>query len=370
MVSTLAEDRARLADIDAEISLLQSSLSALRKQRAQVQKRLDARRYPVLTLPTEITSEIFLHTLPVYPDYPPLLGLDSPTLLAQICRSWREIAVGTPELWGTISFDYSELPFAQRLYLCQIWLARSRSYPLIIRCGSFADSYGTQVLDVIIPHRARWECLDIAPFSSDLAIIEGPMPALRRLDLTVHDNLYNVVTFSPAPLLRSVTLRATTPLKIAFPMGQLTSLRLHLAVRHEYVAILQQTCNLVYCQLGIVFDGGSDLLEHAIDLPCLESLSLFMMNSVTPMPRYLDDFIAPALTNLRLEESILEPDPIERLTSFISKSGCKLQEVCVTERTLMSTASYREAFPSIPQFSFDDDSDSESISTESSESLQ
>ncbi|KAJ6560151.1 hypothetical protein B0H19DRAFT_945240, partial [Mycena capillaripes] len=67
-----------------------------------VQERLNSFKYPVLTLPAEIISEIFVHFLPIYPSCPPLTGFLSPTLLTQICRKWRHIALTTPALWRAI----------------------------------------------------------------------------------------------------------------------------------------------------------------------------------------------------------------------------------------------------------------------------
>ncbi|KAJ7231501.1 hypothetical protein C8J57DRAFT_967491, partial [Mycena rebaudengoi] len=58
--------------------------------------------YPVLTLPTDITSEIFTHFLPTYPLCSLINGLLSPMLLGQICHQWRDIALGTPRLWSAI----------------------------------------------------------------------------------------------------------------------------------------------------------------------------------------------------------------------------------------------------------------------------
>ncbi|KAJ6554425.1 hypothetical protein B0H19DRAFT_868891, partial [Mycena capillaripes] len=53
--------------------------------------------YPILTLPTEITVEIFTHCLP---DEPCVPRTDTaPLLLGRICRTWREISLATPELW-------------------------------------------------------------------------------------------------------------------------------------------------------------------------------------------------------------------------------------------------------------------------------
>ncbi|KAJ7982993.1 hypothetical protein DFH06DRAFT_904033, partial [Mycena polygramma] len=61
-------------------------------------------------LPVEVNSEIFIHCLPSGPE-----GFDSikydrmkprsrnaPLLLLQICRTWRDIALGTPRLWSTV----------------------------------------------------------------------------------------------------------------------------------------------------------------------------------------------------------------------------------------------------------------------------
>ncbi|KAF8150381.1 hypothetical protein K438DRAFT_1865733 [Mycena galopus ATCC 62051] len=365
-MDSAAADRARLAEIDIEILSLECSLSSLRKQRAQVQERLDSCRYPVLTLPTEITSKVFSHFLPVYPACPPLIGPSSPTLLTQICRHWRQIAVATSELWRAISFadDWDDVLLEEELHICQIWLTRSRSYPLAIRDVSGQDP--ARVLEAIIPHRARWEYLYLH-HPSYLAHIQDPMPLLRHLHLTMYDELDDIVTFSSAPLLRSITLSASTPLKFAFPLGQLTSLALTYASRSEYTTILQQTCNLIHCELGVVFDYDLPL-EYGVKLLCLESLNFYDNDNfqVLGPKQYLDDFTVPALRSLRVPESFLRPKPIDRLSSFIANSGCKLLEVCVTGRTSISEASYCEAFPSIPQFSFDDDSDAASISTDSS----
>ncbi|KAJ7859511.1 hypothetical protein B0H14DRAFT_2239769, partial [Mycena olivaceomarginata] len=122
-----------LADLDAQILNLKRSLSGLRSQRHSVFEGISAYIYPVLTLPNEILTEIFVHFLPVYPECPPLTGIRSPNILAQICRQWREIALKTPALWRSISISYHPrfpLSFRGRVDLCNIWLTRSRCYPI------------------------------------------------------------------------------------------------------------------------------------------------------------------------------------------------------------------------------------------------
>ncbi|KAJ7917678.1 hypothetical protein B0H13DRAFT_2657737, partial [Mycena leptocephala] len=67
MLTNLDADRSRVADISAQILDLERSISALRIEKTQAQERLDSYKYPVLTLPNEIVSEIFIHFLPPYP---------------------------------------------------------------------------------------------------------------------------------------------------------------------------------------------------------------------------------------------------------------------------------------------------------------
>ncbi|KAJ7241858.1 hypothetical protein C8J57DRAFT_1019258, partial [Mycena rebaudengoi] len=89
----------RISELDARILDLEESLAAARYERENLQSRLDEYIYPVLTLPVDITSEIFIHFLPVYPSRPRYVDMLSPALLGQICRHWRDVAFGTPRLW-------------------------------------------------------------------------------------------------------------------------------------------------------------------------------------------------------------------------------------------------------------------------------
>jgi hypothetical protein len=126
MLPSLEAERARVADLEAQISHLERSLSALREEKFLAQERLNSYKYPVLTLPNEIVSEIFVHFLPDYPLLPPLTGLLSPTLLTHICRRWREIALGTPALWSAITSSYhGYIPLKQKAHLFDLWLKRS-----------------------------------------------------------------------------------------------------------------------------------------------------------------------------------------------------------------------------------------------------
>ncbi|KAJ7894011.1 hypothetical protein B0H13DRAFT_2339497 [Mycena leptocephala] len=84
--------------------------------------------------------------------------------------------------------------------------------------------------------------------------------------------------------------------------------------------ILRHTLNLVHCELaGIIgFRPNSDRV-----------------------PGFLDDLIVPLSAASTFQNESL------------AQSGCNLQEVCITSLHWVHEDSYRHAFSSIPEFSFD-----------------
>ncbi|KAJ7641191.1 hypothetical protein FB45DRAFT_737567, partial [Roridomyces roridus] len=127
-----AADRARVVVIDAKIHQLEQRIHALQTELESCQERLDTYKYPVLTLPNEIVSEIFMHFLPPYPTCPRLAGLGLPTSLTHICREWREIALATPKLWQAFCTVYTANK-AEQTRVMETWLDRSGSCPLSIQ---------------------------------------------------------------------------------------------------------------------------------------------------------------------------------------------------------------------------------------------
>ncbi|KAJ6464424.1 hypothetical protein C8R45DRAFT_1219908 [Mycena sanguinolenta] len=348
MLSALAMDRARVATLETQILDLENSISALRLEQAQVQSRLDAYKYPVLTLPTEIVTEIFIHVPPPYP-VPAVAETLSP---ACVCRKWRNIALAIPSLWRAINLTNNGTPLEQRAHICDLWLKRSRSCPLSIEFDARGDgdenAATSAVMALIAPHCPRLEHLKLVVSLDSLNAIESDsMPLLHHLNLEL-TGYGPEVSFGKLPSLRSAVLRKVVALSVLLPWAQLTSLVLDQVYLDECVPILQETSNLIHCELRLYSPAES---TTAATVPCLESLVLVPL-FIRYTADYLQFFITPALRRLIIPEQLLGHEPIRSLTDFISNSGAKLQEVHIASRSSVPKSSYREALQSVPRLSF------------------
>ncbi|KAF7369103.1 hypothetical protein MVEN_00237500 [Mycena venus] len=175
------------------------------------------------------------------------------------------------------------------------------------------------------------------------------MPLLRYLDLDILD--YSVPidaeTFGDVPLLRRVVLNDIAASEITLPWAQLTSLALNRVTLQECIPVLKQTPNLVHCELRLFYsedDDGADVIA----LPCLESLAFNDPGDVIhPATQYLNAFVVPSLCHLRIPERLLGPNPLDSLTLFMSKSGSKVQKLCIIGERVVPRYLYRKALPSL-----------------------
>ncbi|KAK6992119.1 F-box domain-containing protein [Favolaschia claudopus] len=359
ILANFVDDRARLVELESQIKVLQQALATLRLEESTIQERLDAYRYPVLTLPNEIVAEIFVHFLPRYPICPPPAGPDSPVLLTHICRLWREIACSTPQLWRAISLSSVEYRSLNPDY---IWLNIAGCCPLSIHMNEtheYAISEG-EFLTAFLPIRARCEYLQLQVeyHASALPTIEGKFPLLRHLDIELDHDAPREIQFLDAPMLRSVVFDGWAASWVTrLPWAQLTTLSLHQIAFESCVPILQTATNLLDCRLDMII-SEADFAFHApsIVLPCLRSLKVDADNS---MDGFLHSFILPALSSLTVCGELLGQDAVLSLRSFVARSGCHLQHLhitCITT-TILVEESYRLAFPSIRKMTFSVDPD-------------
>ncbi|KAJ6589330.1 hypothetical protein B0H19DRAFT_1303435 [Mycena capillaripes] len=180
-----------------------------------------------------------------------------------------------------------------------------------------------ELLEAILHQCARWEYVKLHILLSDLLPIEGSAPMLRQLEVQ------HLINFRFCDRPRFWDFPFPTSL---LPWSQVTSLILVGKTPSECTPILEQTINLVHCEL-ILFCGWPTP-QPDIHLPRLDSLILGPYSSDNgPVTDYLHSFVVPALRRLQIPEKFLAPDPMyamDKLGSFIPKSQCQLEELHIT----------------------------------------
>ncbi|KAJ7609945.1 hypothetical protein FB45DRAFT_1122635 [Roridomyces roridus] len=204
--------RTEIALLDQELHALRAQIALVRAKRDRAAELLQTLAYPVLSLPNEITSELFVQYLAVD-------ARRSPLPLTWVCRAWRDLAHRCCRLWST--FDSKFHPVDQLSF----WLRHSGGRPLDLILGGMsqaklADSYN---------YLAQWRTVQspsssLTPFFS----LRGPFPTLEKLHIPFGDELSTTPTFLDAPRLREVEVWVDENhhWRGVLPWGQLTTLHL------------------------------------------------------------------------------------------------------------------------------------------------
>ncbi|KAJ6516810.1 hypothetical protein C8R47DRAFT_405371 [Mycena vitilis] len=129
---TVEELQARITTLSTKIDVQKNVLRSLEKEKSLAQRQLNSVLDPVARLPLEISSEIFLQSLPPFPK----AGAEHvPMLLLNVCHAWTDIALSKPELWAGIQITFPCTPtFKDGVQTClnracnQLVTARCRSH--------------------------------------------------------------------------------------------------------------------------------------------------------------------------------------------------------------------------------------------------
>ncbi|KAJ7121025.1 hypothetical protein C8R44DRAFT_981894 [Mycena epipterygia] len=352
--SAQAATRDRISELDNQIESLQTSLAALLYERNQRQEELGAYAYPILTLPNEITSEIFTHFPPAFPARSTPMGPISPLLLSQICRQWRDVAVSTPSLWNAIQLNLDNPDrHQQQLRLLEAWLARSGNCPLSISLERSLDGREdistAAFVEAIVCHTPRWYDMNVQLPHEELHLIKGPMPLLRTLKFgpTTYssaddDDTSLVVPFGQAPNLKAAVLSVYfNPFIITLPWAQITTLEASL-FDTEAAEILHYAPNLQECRIWLYPSFESDSIAAIPPLVHLRSLHLF--NDDPDCCDAEDLFTAltlPSLQTITIFEPLLGRDPVNALSLLCP---AHIQRIEVVGACFTSEEDYSAAF--------------------------
>ncbi|KAF7325504.1 WD40 repeat-like protein [Mycena kentingensis (nom. inval.)] len=298
-----AADRARIAELDAEITALEAThaqlaqtLAARRRDRNAVRNRLDAYAYPILAIPNEILSEILLHCIPVYPKCPPLFGNHSPTKLTQVCGHWRRVAHSTPALWRAIDFlcrgwdgSHPGPSHTAILERAEAWLAASRALPVSLVLHGPAEFIRERLVSLLVASSGRWEYLALsltwATHAELRTLTTAPAPHVRAIDLRLMRGAMTPFRlFDQHPLeLRSVRIHvypsALADVHLFLPWPQLTHLYIEEVTVAVLAMVLPHTTQLTHLPNNLLSQSWlafflmlvrTDNVWFAPDTPCLQ----------------------------------------------------------------------------------------------------
>ncbi|KAJ7615333.1 hypothetical protein FB45DRAFT_1064284 [Roridomyces roridus] len=299
-----AKLRTDLAQIRAKIAALESQLVALREEERRVSTALDSIVYPILTLPLDITSEIFTH------------------YLDPVCSQWRSIALASPGLWPAL---HTGKPTGSSLInpvdILRSRLARVGGLPLWIDTLLHLASQSHAILPVLAPYFPQLLNLSLEveggfDFPCDPSSGEPvSLPSLTELDLRAVRWSHGRIVLPPAPHLREASLHELGLGEMSLPWNQLTTLTLHNQSMRRCRSILRETPNLT--KLHVTAHTDMEVLSNIVRLDRLRALTVngtYLLLSL----------VTPALESLEIQDFHFGASAVERM---IIRSSCTIRSL-------------------------------------------
>ncbi|KAF8218132.1 hypothetical protein K438DRAFT_1796358 [Mycena galopus ATCC 62051] len=294
------ELRQRLSELDSTISRHESIIEELKQQRADVVSQLEFVVYPVLTLPSEITAEIFKWC---YEGGLRLLPSVAPLLLTRICHDWRELALSTPALWDTIDeIEYND-PLEDEEFL-STWFSRAGTRPLSLGI-IYPDHLESAYLESIVRrHASQLQWLDVMTNSDILLDFDTipSFPLLRDLSLCsrIEDVGPQINVFRDAPSLRHLSIECLPPSALNLPWAQLTKTTLSFISLTECLRVLRLATSLREFRREALPEGEVD--ESLFRQPSVShsSLTTFSVTTSSGEEGILQLLTLPGLQKLEL----------------------------------------------------------------------
>ncbi|KAK7063461.1 F-box domain-containing protein [Favolaschia claudopus] len=340
--------RNRLTELSLEINDLYAQIERLEAERRSIVTALDAIVYPILSLPADITTEIFAHYFDDLLDdggkwgelQIPLFNLErarhvGPFCLSHVCRAWRSIAVEMPSLWNRIRATslQENAPGPDWRKLLDCWLSRTGSRMLYLDLvGSHYRDVQTRLLfPSIASYSPRWRVLGCylnTPILFPIDTIRGRIPLLRELDIRRQDDAPGdrITAFSEAPELRKVQLHHLPLDSISLPWAQLTHLTLYGQSIACAIEVLHQTPNLVELSL--------DLCHRPDEAPptpvILHHVRKLSLSDGFQLSKFIHYLTLPRLTTFDISyfgESPVQDSDGAALLAFFRLSNCVVESV-------------------------------------------
>ncbi|KAF7348102.1 F-box domain-containing protein [Mycena sanguinolenta] len=181
--------QARIEEISSAIEHQKQVLRDLETSRSNVRRELNAILDPMVRLPVEISSDIFVRCLP---DSPRPHSGEAPMLFLNICHIWSDIAISTPALWTSIHCNYSDT------INLELWLGRAKHFPLAI---SLHGGFSPDVAAVVEEHAPHVQALTLE--YQHLKQLLAPFPSLTKMKIANTKNQHTIPPYHCLDALRA-----------------------------------------------------------------------------------------------------------------------------------------------------------------------
>ncbi|KAJ7797324.1 hypothetical protein B0H14DRAFT_3157570 [Mycena olivaceomarginata] len=331
--------RAQVLDLNSAISRQERILDDMRMRLQDLQSQLESITYPILTLPPEMTSEIFIHCLPSKRYMDVVNTNEAPLLLTHVCRVWRQIAISTPALWAT--FGIEDMWWLPRLAeIAQTWFKRAQKCPLSVRLHgqSPADDTFSSFMKTLRRHSGKMRSLELQLDVEDFEdlnthLLEGSVfTLLQKLSIDIDNNWKNsdaVVIFNNVPLLHEVIMIAVAPSFAVLPWQQLTKFTGEVYEVKECIEAIRLMPNLLECVFSAfeMDDGDADRFG-TVSHPNMQHFTLSESTLYRPFSTEILTLVTfPSLETLEI--SGMDDFDAEELDSFLQRSSPPLRKFAV-----------------------------------------
>ncbi|KAJ7741039.1 hypothetical protein B0H16DRAFT_1258715, partial [Mycena metata] len=294
----------------------------------------------LLTLPPEITCEIFLLCLPDKREHDVVNPMEAPLLLTHVCGAWRQMAISFPRLWTTFEV-VCPMDVPDLYNIAEAWFERSHNLPISMKIHGaltvIQDRHGL-LPKTLRQHSSRMRSLDLnlelyILYKVNFRIVDWAL--LETLSIRLFENQIDlddelVAEFGRVPRLREVFVGEIPPSLITLPWQQLTKFTGEMYTAAQCLEALKLMSNLLECAFSVSEDDDEDdddleVYSHASIL----HFTLFESESEdhpTCSAKLLEFITLPALRTLDLH---VEDFNEGELGSFLERSQPPLQKLSV-----------------------------------------
>lgn len=302
-----------LNDVEEEISRMEGELLRLKGLR-------NDRFLAISNLPPEILSLIFEH-LSLLRSPHSSRNYHACFAASQVCRSWRNIALNTPRIWGVICNDFSER-------WMNLLLKRSRSAPLIIQRGNMHNSLQMTAALLAPPYTERLKEIDVNIGTEQdhehvTRLLNSPTPLLTMLSIclfpspSVSGKTYHLGNKATRCSIEVLHL-FNCSVDFDSPFSQLQELVIHFGLFHmdaamffsvrRLLVVLQCTPKLRSLYLSHVLIADTTPSNLVVHLPHLTHFRLTTMHASNLS--IFNNMVMPSLTTVQICDCAVGAGPL------------------------------------------------------------